>query len=423
MRTLLSICRLLVGSLFIVSGLIKANDTLGFSYKLQEYFEPGVLGWTWLEPYALGVAMLICVGEIVLGVAVVLGGKMKVSAWFLLGLILFFTWLTFYSAYFDKVTDCGCFGDAIKLTPWQSFSKDVALLILTLPIFLFRRRIPFNTFSEDISMMGVSLVLIALFSYGVVGWGFPVLFTAIIYALSLLVKQVVKHPGVEWLVGGVAIVVCTLFVHHTYAHLPMKDFRPYAVGKDLPEEMKVPEGEQGDVYETRLTYRNKGTGEEKEFTQATYPWDDPDWEWVSTDNTLVKKGYTPPIHDLQFLDADGVDNTEAILTEPTPIILVIAKNTETTDGSAMPAIGSLADAAFKNGWYVYGLTASPYEHSEDLRHRYQLPFDFLQCDETTLKTIVRSNPGIVLLQQGVVKGKWHANDVPELKDIQPLIGS
>ena len=130
MRYVLYICRILVGSLFIVSGLIKANDTLGFSYKLKEYFEPDVLGWLlgFMEPVALPLAMFVCVGEIVLGVAVVLGGRMKLSAWFLLALILFFTWLTFYSAFFDKVTDCGCFGDAIKLTPWQSFSKDVVLL-------------------------------------------------------------------------------------------------------------------------------------------------------------------------------------------------------------------------------------------------------------------------------------------------------
>ncbi|MCB0791615.1 MAG: DoxX family membrane protein [Flavobacteriales bacterium] len=423
MRLLLYICRVLVGSLFIVSGLIKANDTLGFSYKLQEYFEPGVLGWTWLEPYALPIAMLICVGEVVLGVAVVLGGRMRISAWFLLGLILFFTWLTFYSAYFDKVTDCGCFGDAIKLTPWQSFSKDVVLLVLIVPIFLFRRRITFNTLQEDLGMMGASLVLIALFAFGMLGWGFPVMFTAVVYGLALAVKQLMKHTRSEWIVGGVATLACVLFVHRTYAHLPLKDFRPYAIGKSIPEEMKVPEGMEGDIYETRLTYRNKGTGEVKDFSQSDYPWDDPEWEWVSTDNTLVKKGYTPPIHDLQFLDEDGVDNTASILEEASPILLVIAKNTEDTDASVLPAIKALADAAFRKGWYVYGLTASPYEHSEDLRHRYQLPFDFLQCDETTLKTIVRSNPGILLLQQGVVRGKWHANDVPTLADAELQVAS
>ena len=132
MNALVLISRVLVGSLFIVSGLIKANDTLGFSYKLVEYFEPGVLNMEFLIPFALPLAFLICVVEIVLGALVLFGYRIKLSAWLLLGMILFFTWLTFYSAYFNKVTDCGCFGDAIKLTPWESFTKDVVLLFFIL---------------------------------------------------------------------------------------------------------------------------------------------------------------------------------------------------------------------------------------------------------------------------------------------------
>lgn len=424
MRAILYTCRLLVGSLFIVSGLIKANDTLGFSYKLQEYFEPEVLGWLmgFMEPYALPLAMLVCVGEIVLGVAVIMGGRMVLSTWFLLALILFFTGLTFYSAYFDKVTDCGCFGDAIKLTPWGSFTKDIALLVLILPIFWKRKEIAFNTLKEDLWMMPVSLLLIAAFSFGMLRWGFPFTFTLVVYAAALFVKRFAGGVKAEWIAGGVATLASVLFVHHTYAHLPVKDFRPYAVGKSIPEGMKIPEGEQGDVFESRLSYRNVGTGEVKQFTTQDYPWQDTlNWKWVSTDNTLIKKGYVPPIHDFQLLDVDGVDVTQDIVSETQPVLLVVIKNVKDADTGCLPAINELATKAFTAGWYAYVLTASGYPDIQAFKHEHQVPIDFLQCDETTLKTMVRSNPGVMLLKEGVVKGMWHCNDVPAFSEADELM--
>ncbi|MBA3900398.1 MAG: DoxX family protein, partial [Bacteroidetes bacterium] len=166
MRYLVILSRILVGALFIVSGLIKANDPLGFSYKLEEYF--GVFGMDWMVPFSLAVSILISVSEVILGVATLLGTKMRPVAWSLLGMIVFFTFLTFFSAYFNKVTDCGCFGDAIKLTPWESFTKDIILLFFILIIFINRNKIKsvFNdSFKADWASVGLTTVLSFSFSF------------------------------------------------------------------------------------------------------------------------------------------------------------------------------------------------------------------------------------------------------------------
>ena len=184
----LTFSKLLVGVLFIVSGFVKANDTLGFSYKLEEYFSAGVLNIEFFIPYAFLLAAGICIAEIVLGVMVLIGARPKFTSWSLLGMIVFFTFLTLYSAYFNKVTDCGCFGDAVKLTPWESFAKDIILIFFITTIF-FRKNVIKPILS--IKMENMFLVVITFF--------------------------------------------CFAFVYHTYNHLPMKDFRPYTIGKSIPE--------------------------------------------------------------------------------------------------------------------------------------------------------------------------------------------
>jgi len=141
MKYIVHISRILVGVLFIISGLIKLNDPLGFSYKLQEYFSQDVLNIPFLEPYALLISVIVVVFEVILGVFLLIGYKPKFTVWSLLGMIVFFTFLTFYSAYFDKVKDCGCFGDALKLTPWESFTKDIILLFFILILYLGRKHI------------------------------------------------------------------------------------------------------------------------------------------------------------------------------------------------------------------------------------------------------------------------------------------
>jgi len=211
MKYIVSISRVLVGVLFIISGLIKLNDPLGFSYKLQEYFSVDVLNLPFLEPYALMISVVVVVFEVILGVFLLIGYKRKFTLWSLLAMIVFFTFLTFYSAYFDKVKDCGCFGDALKLTPWESFTKDVILLFLILILFFGKKHIK-PLFSK------LPNTILALISF--------------IFSL--------------W------------FGYHVLMHLPSKDFRAYKIGNNIQQEMSIPEGAPKPVIEYTWTFNENG---------------------------------------------------------------------------------------------------------------------------------------------------------------------
>ncbi|MDQ3190116.1 MAG: DoxX family protein [Bacteroidota bacterium] len=375
MKYLVIFSRISVGVLFIISGLIKANDPLGFSYKLEEYF--GVFGMDWMNPFALALSIFISVSEVILGVATLLGTKMKPVAWSLLGLIVFFTFLTFYSAYFNKVTDCGCFGDAIKLTPWESFTKDIILLFFILIIFFNRNKIS-SVFNNK--------------------------------------------PTTDWLSMGSATALSLAFAIYCLWHLPVKDFRPYAIGKSIPAQMQLPEGAIPDIYETKLVYKNVSTGEVKEMLQQEYMeskiWEIADWEWKDTKNKLIQKGDEAKIKDFKILGFDGYDYTEDYLNDPGYVFLFISYDIKGSNKQAHKEFSKFAEHANSNGAYVIGLSASSDNIIEELRHEVQAPFDYYSADGITLKTIVRSNPGLVLLKQGVVIDKWHYNDIPDFEQVK-----
>ncbi len=446
MRILLLVSRLIVGSLFIVSGLIKANDPLGFSYKLEEYFAESALNMPFLEPFALTLAVLACLAEVVLGFALLFGGRMKLATWALLILTLFFGWLTAYTATCDPngvytvlvdgqemersvtcVTDCGCFGDAMKgsigrsLTPWESFSKDMVLLIFILPLFFLRKRITWNTKADDLVLLPAGLALVAIWSW-IFTWSGPVWFTLIGFAGYLAIKRFMEGPKAEWTAAGWITLVSLVFTWMNYAHLPMRDYRPYAVGKSIAEQMRTA---KPPVNKTYVSYKNKTTGEVKEYdSSGPYPWDDEkNYENVpnSTRIVEVEPGIASQVQDFRLTDVEGNDLTSGILDEPTPVLLVMIYNVEKTDRSCLPAIKTLVDEAYKKGWYVYGVTASPFETSEEFRHQEQLPFEMVQCDEKTIKTAIRSNPGVMLLQQGTVKGLWHCNDAPPFAEVKAAL--
>lgn len=436
MRIFLLFCRILVGATFIISGLIKANDPLGFSYKLEEYFAESALGLPWLMPYSLALAMLACMAEVVLGFAVLVGGRMKLATWSLLALTLFFGWLTAYTATCDPqgkyevvvdgvtelrdvtcVTDCGCFGDAMKgslgrpLTPWESFSKDMILLVFVIPLFIFRKRITFNTWGDDLSILPLAMVLLAFYCW-VFAWWFPLVFALAVLGGYLMLKRLVEGPRGEWITAGWVAAATVAFMWYCIAFLPLRDYRPYAIGKSILQqrtEVKPP------INKTYVSYRNLATGEVKEYlTSEPYPWDDPNYELVpnSTRVEVVDPGVPSQVQDFILSDADGDDLTDEILEAPEPVLLVVAKTIRETRTRCQPAINRLAGEAQQAGWKVYGLTSSSYDESEEFRHAQQNPFDYLTCDEVTLKTVIRSNPGVVLLQQGTVRGKWPCSDIP-----------
>lgn len=377
MKFITQLSRILVGALFIFSGLIKLNDPVGFSFKLHDYFAPDVLDIPFMMPLVLPMAVFIVILEVVLGLSLLLGFWKKLSSWLLLLMILFFTFLTFYSAYFDKVTDCGCFGDAIPLVPWESFGKDVVLSILIFIIFFNQKYIK------------------------------PVLSTK---AASLSL--------------GIAIVACSFLAHHVLNHLPIIDFRVYAEGKSIVEGMKEAEelGLEAPEYMTVYKMINSATGEEKKVNSIEYNaekwWEKKDWDFQKgePESVLIKEGYKPPIHDFVILFG-GNDETENVL-KADEVFLVLSYDISKADKSAFEKINKFAAEAELNKKPFIGLSASLDEEVEAFRHDVQAAFPYATMDATTLKTIIRANPGIVLLKKGVIIKKWHHNDLPEFAEVK-----
>ena len=363
MKYLVWISRIIVGVLFIISGLIKLNDPMGFSFKLEEYFSPGVLDLPFLTPLALAISIFVVIVEVILGILLLIGFKPKFTVWSLLLMIVFFTFLTFYSAYFNKVTDCGCFGDAIKLTPWESFTKDVILLVFILILFFGRKYIT------------------PLFS-----------------------------PKVNWIVGGVSLLACALFANHVLAHLPSVDFRPYKIGANIQEGMSVPENAPKPIYE--YAWRFKVNGEEQIYlTEGDYP--TVDGEFIDVETTQIQAGYEPPIHDFT-IEQEGQDYASELLEED-KLVMVIAYDMAKSNLEAFEEVAEATAKAKQNGYKVIGMSASSSDMAEKIIATYGLDFEFYFTDETTLKTIVRSNPAILVLSKGTIQQKVHYNDFEELE--------
>lgn len=319
MKILVHISRFIVGALFVFSGFVKLVDPIGSQYKFEEYFSESVLDIEFLIPYALGFSILLILAEIMLGVKLLLGFKSKLTVWSLLLISLLFLFLTWYSAYYNKVTDCGCFGDAITLTPWETFYKNVFLI-------------------------------------------------ALIFILLVRVKDI-KPIFNSKLTAGIAIVAFVSFgyiTYHVLHHLPIIDFRAYAIGKNIPEGMKY-----------------KGDGKE------------------------------PPVHD--FVLEDTQNDRAAEILAMDKVLLVIVYDIEKADKEGFAAVKKVADTALGKGYKVYGVSSSFGDDLIVTQNKYNLPFDFLFGDGTTLKTMIRANPGLMTLSKGTVTGKWNWTDAEEVK--------
>ncbi len=404
-NTLIYISRLLVGSLLIISGIIKANDALGFSYKLIEYFTDGILGMEFLQPYTLVMAGSICILEILLGVALIFGLKSKLTTTLNLLMMLFFTFLTFYSAYFDKVKDCGCFGDALKITPWQSFSKDVVLLFFSVILFVFRKKITPIENRKDFKYILPSLVLIALFSVGVTGWWFPVIFAIIVFGLMLLIKRFDTN---QWRLLSLSLIASIIFTVYCYDHLPIKDFRAYKVNANISEGMVVPEDALPAIIEYTWVI-------EKDGKRTSYVGDYPNIEGgklVDSSSKIIREAEEPKIHD--FMIEGETDDTALFLSKENVLVVVAYDFTKSSD-EGFKRIKKTTDEALKKGYTVIGMTAETVESRVKKIEEYNLGFQFYFCDAITLKTIVRSNPGVFEMDKATIKQKYHWNDIDKLK--------
>jgi peroxiredoxin len=314
-------------------------------------------------PYALAISIFVVIFEVVLGVFLLLGFSKKFTLWSLLLMILFFTFLTFYSAYFNKVTDCGCFGDAIKLTPWESFTKDVVLLGLIL----------------------------------------------IIYFGDKHIKPVFT-PGIRKIIAIVAVVLCIVYGNYVLNHLPVIDFRPYKIGANIEEGMEFPEDAPAAIFE--YAWKFKINGEEKVLvTHGEYP--NVDGDFIGVETKEIQKGYEPPIHDFT-IEQQGEDFT-AVLMQEAKLLIVVAYDLGKSEYDTFEEIKIITDNANELGYKVIGMSASNQDWTRRIIEEYQLGFEFYFTDETTLKTIVRSNPGLLILEQGTIIQKKHFNDIRDLK--------
>nr|WP_321222322.1 DoxX family protein [uncultured Psychroserpens sp.] len=425
MKIFITISRLIVGSLFIVSGLIKCNDTIGFSYKLNDYFAHDVLNLEFLIPYSLILAVAICVIEIVLGVAVLFGLKNKLTTTLILLMMLFFTWLTWYTSScleaqeaagrlgqeFNQncVTDCGCFGDALKLAPKESFYKDLFLLIFTIPLFFFamKGKIEKNTKTQDLFYIIGSLVLIFGFGVLVIGWWFTLIFSIVLLGVVYLIKN--KTKG-DWLALLGAYVISLGFTYYCLENLPLKDFRAYKIGDNFQENMTLPADAQKAVTDYIWTY--KLDGKEQKLTDRGRGPEKYD-KIIGVETIVIKEGDVPKIQDFT-IESQDEDLTQQFL-EVAKLVMIVSYSLEKSDANGMKNLKAMADEAQKKGYTVIGLTASGEEKKKEIRTAYDLDFDFYLCDEKVLKTVVRSNPGIVVLEKGTVTQKVHWNDVEDLE--------
>lgn len=362
--------RIFVGVLFIFSGLIKANDPLGFGYKLQEYFD--VFHMSFLGGMATGIAILLCVLEIVLGALLLLGFWSKKVTTGLVIIIFFFTFLTFVSAFFKVVTSCGCFGDAIPLTPWQSFTKDIILMQFIVFLFINRDCITPLTTNPKVQQGLFVVVTLASLAFGI----------------------------------------------FTYSTLPVLDFLPYKIGANLPQLMKIPEGAKGDEYAIMYKMSNKKTGEKKVMSDKDYLkteiWKDENWEIVGNpDKVLVKKGYEPKIKDLIISDASGTDYTKELIENPFYNLIIVAYNLDETNENAVAKLNALAlNAAQQYNIRTVLLTSSSAQRADAFSKNMKLFAEVFYADAVPLKSMVRSSPGVLLLKNGVVVNKWHYHTVP-----------
>jgi len=351
MKPVITLIRWFVGLLFIFSGLIKANDPLGLSYKMQEFFE--VWGWHFLNDYTLVFSLGMNVLEVVAGVAVIVGWHKRNVSWMLLLLIIFFTFLTGYALFSGKIKTCGCFGDCLPLTPAMSFGKDILLLVLILILLFTNRKVP--------SMMSESV--------------------AVIYVVVSLFATV----GLQW---------------YVLKYLPIVDCLPYKKGNDITEQMKVPAGAIPDSFAIEFQY--KKNGKDIFFDQASFPADfDSTYEYVDRKDKLVKKGngLTAKIIDFTLQNLSGADTTAAVFANTNPYVLVFAK--DMNDAAAW----SSKLAKLQEKWAAKNITIAIVTADTEKAVSLFPEITIIRCDATVIKTAARVNPTFFLMQGARVTNK------------------
>lgn len=365
------IFRFIVGGLFIFSGAVKANDVHGFTYRLEDYFN--VFGMSFLDPIAAPLAALICLAEIFLGVALIIGALVTFTVNLLMIMIVFFSFLTFYSAYTGQVTDCGCFGDVLPLTPWESFYKNVFLLI----------------------------------------------FTGYLYANQSLIKPVfskINNFSILWGITGISAIF-TLF---TWYYLPVFDVRPYAEGKDIYEQTLVQDDGEPIENEYKFIYRNENSGELFETTDAAEQPEGDNWVFEDREEISVAEREDPPIANFGISTLNGEDVSDWFFEQNGYRLMIVQYDLHSSNTSGQSKINKIVNSLndeFDEGEKIWALTSSGRETIDEYKFENDVPYDFYVADPVKLKTIVRSNPGLLLLKDNEVLRKWPSTALPDAQAI------
>ena len=366
----LRIISILVGVLFIFSGLIKANDPSGLAYKMGEFFEvwakegylPGIM--LRLNDFSLLFSVIMIAFEIVAGVALIIGYRFRLFAFLILLLTIFFTFLTGYALFSGHIKECGCFGDCIRLQANESFMKDLILLALLL-ILVFYRNYLTDVFKPKIGMM-------------------------------LMVLSLAFSLGFQW---------------YTLRYLPVKDCLAYRVGNNIQHEMTPGTDYQPAEYRTLLIYEKDGV--KKEFTDKNFPWQDTTWKFVDSKREVVKEAQNAPaILDFAINDYNGQDLTQTILNYKGHVFLLFIKDVNTANTADVARLKTLFEEAQKAGVPFLALSASNDIETAKFNTKHGLSLPFYTIDGTVCKTAMRSNPGLMLMQAGTVKGKWSYANYP-----------
>ena len=358
-----TVCRFVLAVVFIFSGFVKAIDPLGTQYKIQDYLD--ALGWAGIFPEYIPFIASVLLGmlEFCLGVYLFFGIRRIIAPRVVVAVMAVMTPLTFWLALDNPVTDCGCFGDALILTNWETFGKNVVLLAMSLVVLKYRKCI-----------------------------------------------RPLVTPRFSWLIALYGFLYIFCMTIYCYRHLPVFDFRPYYVGADIRQGMEVPEGEEPTELETRFVLQKDGV--EKEFTLDNYP--DSTWTFVDSRMVVKKQGYEPPIHDFAMLRyEDGEDITEQVLADEGYTFLLVAHQLGLANESRIDLINELYDYCLEYGYAFYCLTSSSDEDILKWQEDTGAEYPFCLMDNTTLRTMVRSNPGLILLKKGTVLWKWSVVDIPD----------
>jgi len=363
MKTFRIISRYLLGITFIFSGFVKGQDPLGTMFKIEDYLI--AYNMNWALPLALAMSIALCAFEFSLGYALIFNLKPKLTRWLITAVMIFFTVLTFFDAIYNPVPDCGCFGDAIVLTNWQTFYKNLVLMV----------------------------------------------FIAGLFATRKLENQPMK-PCTQWVALFAGFLGFALFSFYSYRHLPVIDFLPWKTGKNM-----YPVSTQTARY--YVTYRNNATGETKEFESNDFPYNDSVWlsQW-----SFVEQRVDDPSaalrHELQATDLNGDDITDRYIKNPDYQIIITLYNPDGFGREVIRRLRPLVDYLYTEGHTPALLTAALPEESRQLSEKLDEHIDVLNADDIVLKTMVRANPGVMLMKDGVVLAKWNWRDVPKIEELR-----